>query len=75
MVHTFNPITQEAEAGGSLEFKASLVYRASSWTARATQRNPSQKTNKQKLATRRADPCVFAASLLCIARFRIARAI
>jgi hypothetical protein len=35
--------TQEAEAGGSLEFKASLVYRASSRAARATQRNPVSK--------------------------------
>jgi hypothetical protein len=40
LVHTFNPSTWEAEAGGSLEFEASLVYRASSRTARATQRNP-----------------------------------
>jgi hypothetical protein len=29
------------------EFKASLVYRVSSRTARATQRNPVSKTNKQ----------------------------
>jgi hypothetical protein len=29
------------------KFKASLVYRASSRTARATQRNPVSKTNKQ----------------------------
>jgi hypothetical protein len=40
VAHTFNPSTQEAEAGRSLEFKASLVYRASSRTARATQRKP-----------------------------------
>jgi hypothetical protein len=30
------------------EFKASLVYRVSSRTARVTQRNPVSKTNKQK---------------------------
>ena len=30
------------------EFKASLVYRASSRTARATQRNPVLKINKTK---------------------------
>jgi hypothetical protein len=30
------------------EFKASLVYRVSSRTARAAQRNPVSKTNKQK---------------------------
>jgi hypothetical protein len=40
VTHTFNPSIQEAEAGGSLEFKGSLVYRASSRAARATQRNP-----------------------------------
>jgi hypothetical protein len=34
---------QEGEAGGSLEFKASLVYRVSSRTNRATQRNPVSK--------------------------------
>jgi hypothetical protein len=37
MVHTFVPSTQEA---GRSEFEASLVYRVSSRTARATQRNP-----------------------------------
>jgi hypothetical protein len=40
MAHTFNPSTWEAEAGEISEFKASLVYRVSSRTARATQRNP-----------------------------------
>jgi hypothetical protein len=29
------------------EFEASLIYRVSSRTARATQRNPASKTNKQ----------------------------
>jgi hypothetical protein len=47
VVHAFNPSTREAEAGRSLEFKASLIYRVSSRTARATQRNPvSDKTIK-----------------------------
>jgi hypothetical protein len=41
----FNPSTLEAEAGRS-EFEASLVYRVTSRTARATQRNPVLKTNK-----------------------------
>jgi hypothetical protein len=36
----------EAEAGGSLKFEASLVYKVRSRTAKATQRNDS-KTNKQ----------------------------
>jgi hypothetical protein len=44
MGHTFNPSFKKAEAG---EFKASLIYRASSRTAKATQRNPVSKTNKQ----------------------------
>jgi hypothetical protein len=47
-VHAFNPSTWEAEAGGSLEFEASLVYRMSSRTAIATQRNPVSKKNKNK---------------------------
>jgi hypothetical protein len=42
LAHTFNPSAREAEAG----FEASLVYRVSSRTARATQRNPV--LNKQK---------------------------
>ena len=40
VVLVINPSTREAEAGGSLKFKTSLVYRVSSRTARATQRNP-----------------------------------
>jgi len=41
---TFNPPTLEAEAGRSLEFKASLVYRVISSSARAIRRNLTQKT-------------------------------
>jgi hypothetical protein len=37
VAHAFNPSTQETEAGGSLEFEASLVYKVSSRTARAIQ--------------------------------------
>jgi hypothetical protein len=55
VVHTFNPSTWEAEAGGFL----SLVYRVSSRTARATQKpclekpktnqpNKQTKTNQTK---------------------------
>jgi hypothetical protein len=40
VVNIFNPSTWEAEAGGS-EFEASLVYRVSSRTVRATQRKKS----------------------------------
>ena len=47
MAHSFNPSTSEVERGGSLEFKASLVYRASSRTVRATQGNPVSNKNKQ----------------------------
>ena len=35
VVHAFNPSAQKAEAGKSLEFQASLVYRVSSRTAKA----------------------------------------
>jgi hypothetical protein len=52
VVHAFNPSTQEAEAGGFLEFEASLVYRVSSRTARATQKNPFSE-NKQKSKERK----------------------
>ena len=43
MVYAFNSRTQEAQAGRSLEFEASLVYRVSSRIARDTQRNPVSK--------------------------------
>jgi hypothetical protein len=39
-VCAFNPSTWEAEAGESFEFEASLIYRASSRTARAIKKNP-----------------------------------
>lgn len=40
VTHAFNFSTREEEAGGSLEFEASLFYRESCWTVRVTQRNP-----------------------------------
>jgi hypothetical protein len=40
VAHTFNPSTREAEAGGLLNLRPGLVYRVSSRTARAIQRNP-----------------------------------
>ena len=46
MVWAFNPSIWEAEAGRFFEFEASLVYRVSSRTARATQRNPVWKKPK-----------------------------
>jgi hypothetical protein len=45
--NTFNSSTEESGAGES-EFEASLVYRVSSRTAKATQRNPVSKQNKTK---------------------------
>ena len=48
VVHTFNPSTQEAEAGNLCEFKASLIYIVSSKAARATQRNLVSKNQKEK---------------------------
>jgi hypothetical protein len=54
VAHAFNLSTREAEAGGFLEFEASLVYRVSSRTARATQRNSVLKqTNKQTPTTKK----------------------
>jgi hypothetical protein len=41
--HAFNPSTWEAQAGGFLEFEASLVYRVSS-----RQRNPVSKNQKER---------------------------
>jgi hypothetical protein len=51
VAHAFNASTWEAEAGVGVgsEFEASLVYKVSSRTARATQRNPvSKNKNKNK---------------------------
>jgi hypothetical protein len=47
MAHDFNPSTLGGRGRQISEFEASLVYRVSSRTARATQRNPVSK-NKQK---------------------------
>ena len=47
VVHTFNPSTQEAEAGG-YEFEISLVYRVNFRTPRTTQRNPVSNNNYYK---------------------------
>jgi hypothetical protein len=46
VTHAFNPSAQEAEVGDSLKFQASLDYRVSFRTARATRRKPVSKQNK-----------------------------
>jgi hypothetical protein len=52
VAHTLNARASEAEAGSS-EVKAILVYRASSRTARTTQRNPvSKKQTKTNRVTK-----------------------
>jgi hypothetical protein len=47
--HTFNPSTQEGSGRLISEFKASLVYRVSSGTARVTQRNTVLKKKKKHI--------------------------
>jgi hypothetical protein len=47
VAHTFNLSTLEARGRRISEFEASMVYKVSSKTARATQRNPVSK-NKTK---------------------------
>jgi hypothetical protein len=48
VAHTFNPSTREARGRWISEFEASLIYKVSSRTARATQRNPVSKNQKKK---------------------------
>lgn len=40
VAHTFNPRTWEAKASKSHEFETNLIFRVSSRTCRATERNP-----------------------------------
>ena len=49
VAQAFNPCAGEAQAGQVSEFKTSLVYRMSSQTTRATQRNPVFKTKEKNL--------------------------
>jgi hypothetical protein len=48
VAHAFNPSTWEAEAGEFLSSRPPWVYRVSSRTPRATQRNPVSKNQKKK---------------------------
>jgi hypothetical protein len=50
--NSFNSSTWEAEAGGFLSLRPSLVYKVSSRTARATQRNPVSKNKTKQDKTR-----------------------
>jgi hypothetical protein len=59
VAHAFNPSTWEAEAGRISEFKDSLVYKVSSRTARAIQRNPVSKNQKRKKLFRRKKAQIF----------------
>jgi hypothetical protein len=56
VVHAFNPSTQEAETSRSLSLRPASVYKVSSRTARATQRNPVSKNNKQKTLSQKTKP-------------------
>jgi hypothetical protein len=46
-MHSFNPSTREAEAGGFLSSRPAWFYKVSSRTAKATQRDPVSKNQKQ----------------------------
>jgi hypothetical protein len=48
VAHAFNPSTWECRGRRISEFKASLVYKVSSRTATAIQRNPVSKNQKNK---------------------------
>jgi hypothetical protein len=48
VTHAFDPSTRGGRGRRISEFEASLVYRVSSRTARATQRNPVSKNQKNK---------------------------
>jgi hypothetical protein len=51
VAHTFNPEHSGGRGRRISEFEASLVYRVSSRTARATQRNPVSEKKKKKPTT------------------------
>jgi hypothetical protein len=48
VAHAFNPSTLGGRGRWISEYEASLVYRVSSMTARATQRNPVSREKKKK---------------------------
>ena len=60
-----NPSTREAEAGGALSSKASLVYTVSSRTARATEKLHLGKKRKQAAEQKQARKDGFIPSCGC----------
>jgi hypothetical protein len=63
VAQAFNPSTPEAKAG-LCEFKVNLLYRPRSGTARATQRNPVSKNQKErKKKKKRQQPNVLPSNL------------
>jgi hypothetical protein len=64
-VHTFISSTWEAEAGRFCEFKASLIYRVSSRTAKVTQRNPVLK-NQPTNQTVSSEQPIYTNTMLCL---------
>ena len=54
MAHAFNPSSGEAEAEGFSVFESNLIYRVSSRTGWATQRNPFAKSRKEKRKKKKA---------------------
>jgi hypothetical protein len=51
--HICNPSTQEADRQISVKFEASLIYRVSSRTLRATLRDPDSKKRKKEKKERK----------------------
>lgn len=58
MVHIFNPITVEAEVGGSFEFQASLSSRAVRQINPASNKQTPQQTNNNKKTKQKFILCV-----------------
>ena len=63
VAHAFRSSTWEAEAGRSLS-EASLVYRVSSRSAKATQRNPDSKNQNKKTKQNKKDLFISCTLLL-----------
>jgi hypothetical protein len=61
--HAFNPSTARGRGRQISEFKASLVYKVSSRTARAIQRNPVSKKQKTKTTTTTTKKTLFLSML------------